>query len=154
MRRVANQASKRTTPSPVFGMRFLTEEELKFAVVGCVGSPTMLEEEASVTIRLCGDGGDTDLEPAWRILEGDRSIDILGGLLLDIRDSNLQMRVRRWEKYLFVDEAHLHKNLWRHTQMARIAGLPLSNSQRGESDGPATIEPPIRTYPGSRMTAP
>ncbi|MBX3602333.1 MAG: DEAD/DEAH box helicase [Rubrivivax sp.] len=32
--------------------------------------------------------------------------------------------------YLFTDEAHLHKNLWRHTKMARIAGLPLSNSQR------------------------
>jgi hypothetical protein len=69
MRRVANQASKRTTSSPVFGMRFLTEEELKFAVVGCVGSPTMTMREApgddaSLTIRLCGDGGDTDLEPA------------------------------------------------------------------------------------------
>jgi glycosyltransferase involved in cell wall biosynthesis len=50
-------------------------------------------------------GGDTDLEPAWRIMEGDESIDILGGLLIDIRDDNLQMRVRRWEKYLFVDQA-------------------------------------------------
>ncbi len=50
-------------------------------------------------------GADTDLEPAWRIMEGDRSIDILGGLLIDIRDENLQMRVRRWEKYLFVDQA-------------------------------------------------
>ncbi len=28
------------------------------------------------------------------------------------------------------DEAHLAKNLWRHTKMARIAGLPLANSQR------------------------
>jgi hypothetical protein len=72
MRRVANQASKRTTPSSVFGMRFLTEEELKFAVVGCVGSPTTPgafigaseASLASLTIRLCGDGGDTDTEPA------------------------------------------------------------------------------------------
>ena len=32
-----------------------------------------------------------------------------------------------WVAY---DEAHLAKNLFRHTKMARIAGLPLSNSQR------------------------
>ncbi len=70
MRRVANQASKSSTPSPVFGMRFLTEEELKFAVVGCVGSPTTpvgsgdRDAGASLTIRLCGDGGDTDFAPA------------------------------------------------------------------------------------------
>ena len=32
--------------------------------------------------------------------------------------------------HLSVDEAHLHKNLWRHTKMARIAGLPFANSQR------------------------
>jgi N12 class adenine-specific DNA methylase len=32
--------------------------------------------------------------------------------------------------HLSIDEAHLHKNLWRHTKMARIAGLPLPNSQR------------------------
>jgi N12 class adenine-specific DNA methylase len=32
--------------------------------------------------------------------------------------------------YLMVDEAHFHKNLWRHTKMSRIAGLPLANSQR------------------------
>lgn len=31
---------------------------------------------------------------------------------------------------LFVDEAHLFKNLWFHTQMERVAGLPSSNSQR------------------------
>ena len=31
---------------------------------------------------------------------------------------------------LSIDEAHLHKNLWRHTKMARVAGLPLANSQR------------------------
>lgn len=31
---------------------------------------------------------------------------------------------------LFVDEAHLFKNLWFHTQMDRVAGLPSSNSQR------------------------
>jgi N12 class adenine-specific DNA methylase len=28
------------------------------------------------------------------------------------------------------DEAHLAKNLWRHTKMSRIAGLPIANSQR------------------------
>ncbi len=70
MRRSANQASNRTTPSPVFGMRFLTEEELKFAVIGCLGSPTepsttvSRESAGSLTIRLCGDGGDTDAYPA------------------------------------------------------------------------------------------
>ncbi|MBK8768153.1 MAG: hypothetical protein IPM01_27560 [Burkholderiaceae bacterium] len=31
---------------------------------------------------------------------------------------------------MLYDEAHLAKNLWRHTKMARIAGLPLANSQR------------------------
>lgn len=63
MRRVAIQASKRT---PVFGMRFLTEEELKLtSVVACVaGVRTSEDDAASLTIRLCGDGGDTDLEPA------------------------------------------------------------------------------------------
>ncbi len=30
----------------------------------------------------------------------------------------------------FIDEGHLFKNLFRHTKMARIAGLPLANSQR------------------------
>jgi hypothetical protein len=47
-------------------MRFLTEEELKVAIVGCVGSPTTPEGSigGSLTIRLCGDGGDTDHEPA------------------------------------------------------------------------------------------
>ena len=71
MRKVANQASKRALSSPVFGMRFLTEEDLKFSVVGCLGSPTMPADStakedsgASVTIRLCGDGGDTDFAPA------------------------------------------------------------------------------------------
>ena len=65
MRR-ANPVSKRTASSPVFGMRFLTEEELKVAIVGCVGSPTTPEGSigGSLTIRLCGDGGDTDHEPA------------------------------------------------------------------------------------------
>lgn len=62
---------------------------------------------SSKYLLICDDdfifGSDTDLEPAWRIMEGDGSVDILGGLLLDIRDSNLQMRVRRWEKYLFLD---------------------------------------------------
>jgi N12 class adenine-specific DNA methylase len=32
--------------------------------------------------------------------------------------------------WLAYDEAHSAKNLFRHTKMARIAGLPLSNSQR------------------------
>jgi len=32
--------------------------------------------------------------------------------------------------WLFVDEAHLHKNLYRHTKMTRVAGLPNSNSER------------------------
>jgi N12 class adenine-specific DNA methylase len=32
--------------------------------------------------------------------------------------------------WVLYDEAHLAKNLWRHTKMARIAGLPLANSQR------------------------
>lgn len=31
---------------------------------------------------------------------------------------------------LFVDEAHLFKNVWRFTRMERIAGLPVSDSQR------------------------
>ncbi|MDR3368827.1 Eco57I restriction-modification methylase domain-containing protein [Rhodoferax sp.] len=31
---------------------------------------------------------------------------------------------------LFVDEAHLHKNLYRFTKMTRVAGLPLSSSER------------------------
>ena len=32
--------------------------------------------------------------------------------------------------WLFVDEAHLFKNLWRFTKMMRIAGLPNSSSER------------------------
>ena len=32
--------------------------------------------------------------------------------------------------WLFIDEAHLFKNLWRFTKMARVAGLPNSNSER------------------------
>ncbi|WOB11220.1 helicase-related protein [Piscinibacter gummiphilus] len=39
-----------------------------------------------------------------------------------------------WESlgidFIAIDEAHAGKNLFRHTKMARIAGLPLSNSQR------------------------
>lgn len=39
-----------------------------------------------------------------------------------------------WEQlgidWLFVDEAHLHKNLYRFTKMTRVAGLPLSSSER------------------------
>ena len=66
-----------------------------------------IELASSKYLLFCDDdfifGSDTDLEPAWRIMEGDGSVDILGGLLLDLRDSNLQMRVRRWEKYLFLD---------------------------------------------------
>jgi hypothetical protein len=61
MRRVANQTS-----SPVFGLRFLTNEELRASVVGCLGGPTVEVNRAaaSLTIRLCGDGGDTDSAPA------------------------------------------------------------------------------------------
>lgn len=32
--------------------------------------------------------------------------------------------------WLFVDEAHTFKNLWRHSKMTRVAGLPNSNSER------------------------
>ncbi len=32
--------------------------------------------------------------------------------------------------WLFVDEAHMHKNLWRFSKMTRVAGLPNSNSER------------------------
>lgn len=32
--------------------------------------------------------------------------------------------------WLFVDEAHCFKNLYRHTKMTRVAGLPMSNSER------------------------
>jgi hypothetical protein len=39
-----------------------------------------------------------------------------------------------WEQLgidaLFVDEAHLHKNLYRFTKMTRVAGLPLTSSER------------------------
>jgi N12 class adenine-specific DNA methylase len=47
----------------------------------------------------------------------------------DKKDDFLQ-----WESlgidHLLTDEGHLFKNLWRHTKMARMAGLPLANSQR------------------------
>lgn len=32
--------------------------------------------------------------------------------------------------YIFADEAHMWKNLYRHTKMSRVAGLPNSNSER------------------------
>ncbi|MBU0501435.1 MAG: DEAD/DEAH box helicase family protein [Gammaproteobacteria bacterium] len=32
--------------------------------------------------------------------------------------------------WLFIDEAHLFKNLWKFTKMTRVAGLPNSNSER------------------------
>jgi N12 class adenine-specific DNA methylase len=39
-----------------------------------------------------------------------------------------------WEQLgvdaLFVDEAHLHKNLYRFTKMTRVAGLPMTSSER------------------------
>jgi len=39
-----------------------------------------------------------------------------------------------WEQlgidWLFVDEAHIHKNLYRFTKMTRVAGLPLTSSER------------------------
>ena len=45
-----------------------------------------------------------------------------------------------WEQLgidcLFVDEAHLHKNLYRFTKMTRVAGLPLTNSERAFGRGP------------------
>lgn len=51
-------------------------------------------------------GGDTDLGPAWRILETTGVIDILGGLLVDLGKADLQSRtIRRWERYLFIDKA-------------------------------------------------
>lgn len=79
MRRIETQASQRSTSSRVFGMRFLTEEELKYAVVGCLSTqpapgrenpapapttPAPREVDGSFTIRLCGDGGDTDFAVA------------------------------------------------------------------------------------------
>jgi len=40
----------------------------------------------------------------------------------------------KWEQLgidcLFVDEAHLHKNLYRFTKMTRVAGLPMTSSER------------------------
>jgi len=40
----------------------------------------------------------------------------------------------QWEAlgidFIAYDEAHFAKNLWRHTKMSRMAGLPLTNSQR------------------------
>lgn len=56
-----------------------------------------------------------------------------------VRLEKLQADARKddlltWEQLgvdgLFVDEAHLHKNLFRFTKMTRVAGLPLTNSQR------------------------
>lgn len=67
MRRVANQPSKSASSSPVFGLRFLTNEELRANVVGCLGGPSVevgREGAASLTIKLCGDGGDTDIASA------------------------------------------------------------------------------------------
>lgn len=56
-----------------------------------------------------------------------------------IRLERLDNQARRddflhWEAlgvdWIATDEAHLHKSLWRNTKMARVAGLPLANSQR------------------------
>jgi N12 class adenine-specific DNA methylase len=56
-----------------------------------------------------------------------------------VRLERLQNQPRKddfltWESlgidWLGCDEAHLFKNLWRHTKMSRVAGLPLANSQR------------------------
>ncbi|HRH85666.1 MAG TPA: DEAD/DEAH box helicase [Rubrivivax sp.] len=51
-------------------------------------------------------------------------------LLADTRKDDLLS----WEQLgidtLFVDEAHLFKNLYRFTKMTRVAGLPLANSER------------------------
>jgi hypothetical protein len=49
-------------------------------------------------------GSDTDLGPAWYILENTQSIDILGGLLFDLSADLQSMTVRRWEKYMFVNK--------------------------------------------------
>lgn len=49
-------------------------------------------------------GSDTDLGPAWLIVENAGAIDILGGLLVDLGKADPQSRtIRRWERYLFID---------------------------------------------------
>ena len=99
-------------PHPVLS-EACAEEKVALDVVDYDAGVTVarnraIERASSKYLLFCDDdfifGGDTTLEPAWRIMEGDGSVDILGGLLIDIRDDNLQMRVRRWEKYLFVDQ--------------------------------------------------
>jgi N12 class adenine-specific DNA methylase len=51
-----------------------------------------------------------------------------------LRAEHKKDNVLTWEQLgidgLFVDEAHLFKNLYRYTKMTRVAGLPLSNSER------------------------
>lgn len=59
MRRVTN----RTPKSPIFGLRYLEEEELKRTdVTGCFGIVRMPDDKtaASVTFKLDGCGSDTD----------------------------------------------------------------------------------------------
>ena len=51
-------------------------------------------------------------------------------LLADKKKDNLLTWELLGVDALFVDEAHLHKNLYRFTKMTRVAGLPLSSSER------------------------
>ena len=76
--------------------------------------------------------------------QGDRSNRIIKQL--EAMKKNWRVRLERlladgkkddlltWEQLgvdgLFVDEAHLFKNLYRFTKMTRVAGLPLTNSER------------------------
>ncbi len=71
MKEVANQTQELQQPSGIFGLRYLEEEELTLAdVIGCqsvvgVAAPPATgviapPAQGSFTIRLCGDGGDTD----------------------------------------------------------------------------------------------
>ncbi|MBI5720668.1 MAG: DEAD/DEAH box helicase [Burkholderiales bacterium] len=76
--------------------------------------------------------------------QGDRSNRIIKQL--EAQKKNWRARLERlladgkkddlltWEQLgvdgLFVDEAHLFKNLYRFTKMTRVAGLPLTNSER------------------------
>ncbi len=51
-----------------------------------------------------------------------------------LRAEHKKDNVLTWEQLgidgLFVDEAHCYKNLYRYTKMTRVAGLPMSNSER------------------------
>ncbi|HEU4324347.1 MAG TPA: herpeto-tandem family RiPP [Roseiflexaceae bacterium] len=71
MKEVANQTQGLEQPSGIFGLRYLEEEELTLAdVSGCqsavsIAAPPTVgvvapPAQGSFSIRLCGDGGDTD----------------------------------------------------------------------------------------------